>query len=180
VIEASGGNPGGYLHGEVASAIPTWSTASTRYQPGVADADKRDSEFVGDYQGRGITYLGADLEVIQAGSWTADRAVTLVLRRWDAATDSIAYEATSTLPDLPQVPQGWQHYEFKVDAGAAKIPPGWVFTHGDGTPGSDAEWASFMQQIDMVGIGYWKPGYAYPSLGVWQLGLDNVYVGTRR
>lgn len=180
VIEPTGGNPGGYLYGEVATAVPTWATASTRYQPGVDDASKRDSIFVGDYYLNGIDYVGADLQIYQAGSWTADRTVTLVLRSWDAATNSVAYEATCSLPDMPQVPQGWQHYEFRVDARSTRVPSGWVFMHGDGTPGTDAEWATFMHQIDFVGFGYWKPGYAYPSLGLWQLGIDNIYVGTQR
>lgn len=177
IIETTGGNPGGYLHGEVASAIPTWSTASTRYQPGVDDGAKRDSVFVGDYQAGAIGHLSADLEVEQAGSWTSDRTVTLVLRSWDAATDSIAFEATFSLPDMPRVPRGWQHYDFAIDAQSPVIPPGWVLTRGDGNPGSDADWASLMHQIDYVGIGYWKPGYAYPSLGLWQLGIDNIRVG---
>lgn len=180
VIESTGGNPGGYLYGEVATAVPTWATASTRYQPGVDDASKRDSIFVGDYYLNDINYVSADLRIYQVGSWTADRTVTLILRSWDAATDSVAYEATCSLPDMPQVPQGWQHYQFRVDATSARVPPGWVFTRGDGTPGTDAEWATFMHQIDFVGFGYWKPGYGYPSLGLWQLGIDNIHIGTQR
>jgi hypothetical protein len=38
VIEPTGGDPGGDLYGEVSSAIPTWATASPRYQPGLNDA----------------------------------------------------------------------------------------------------------------------------------------------
>jgi hypothetical protein len=180
VIEPTDGNPGGYLYGEVATAVPTWSTASTRYQPGVDDASKRDSIFVGNYYLNDINYLSADLRIYQAGSWTADRTVTVILRSWDTATDSVAYEATYSLPDMPNIPQGWQRYEFRIDARSARVPSGWVFMHGDGTPGSDAEWATFMQQIDFVGFGYWKPGYAYPSLGLWTLGIDNIHTGTQR
>lgn len=177
-IEPSGGNPGGYLYGEVSSPIPTWSTASTRYQPGVDDADKQDSVFVGDYAARAINHVSADLEVIQAGSWTPGRTVTLDLRQWDAATDSVALEATYSLPDIPDVPQGWQHYDFAVDAGSAKIPPGWVLTRGDGTPGTNADWATLMHQVDLVAFGFWRPGFEYPSLGLWKLGIDNIHLGT--
>jgi hypothetical protein len=178
VIEPSGGNPGGYLYGEVSSPIPTWATASTRYEPGVDDADRRDSEFVGDYAARAINHVSADLEVIQAGSWTPGRTVTLQLRQWDATTDSVALEATYSLPDIPEVPQGWQHYDFEVDAGSAKIPPGWVLTRGDGTPGTNSDWATLMHQVDLVAFGFWKPGFEYPSLGLWKLGIDNIHVGT--
>jgi hypothetical protein len=177
VIETSGGNPGGFLYSEVASAIPTWSTASTRYQPGVSDDEKRDSVFVGDYFARCIDHVSADLQVFQAGSWTPGRTVTLELIQWDAVNDTVAFVATNSLPDIPDVPKGWNHDDFTVDARSRTVPPGWVFTRGDGTPGSDADWATFMHQIDLVGFGYWRPGFNYPSLGLWQLGIDNVHVG---
>jgi hypothetical protein len=178
VIEPTGGDPGGYLYGEVSSAIPTWATASTRYQPGVNDPAKRDSVFVGDYYTNQINHVSADLQVLQAGSWTSDRTVTLELVSWDVNANTVAYQATFSLPDMPQVPHGWKHYDFAVDAQSTTIPAGWVFQRGDGTPGSDAEWPVFMHQIDLVGFGYWKPGYAYPSLGLWQLGIDNIQVST--
>lgn len=177
-IEPGGGDPGGYLYGEVSSPIPTWSTASTRYEPGVDDADKRDSEFVGDYAARAINHVSADLEVIQAGSWTPGRTVTLILRQWDADADSIALEATYSLPSMPEMPQGWQHYDFEVDGGSSKIPPGWVLTRGDGTPGTNADWATLMHRVDLVAFGLWQPGYEYPALGLFKLGIDNIHVGT--
>jgi hypothetical protein len=179
VIEATGGHPGGYLYSEVSAPIPTWSTASTRYAPGYDDELKRDSLFVGDYYANGINHVSADMQILQAGSWTSERTVTLQLIRWDTATDTVAFEATYSLPDMPNMPRGWHHYDFAVDARAATIPPGWALTRGDGTPGTDADWATLMHQIDLVGIGYWKPGYAYPSLGIWKLGIDNIHVGAR-
>jgi hypothetical protein len=179
VIEATGGHPGGYLYSEVSTAIPTWSTASTRYMPGVDDDAKRDTIFVGDYRANRIKHVSADMQVVQAGAWTSDRAITLWLVSWDAANDSVAFEATYSLPDMPKVPTRWHHYDFEVDARSATIPSGWALTRGDGSPGDDADWATLMHQIDLVGFCYWKPGYAYPSLGVWQLGIDNIHVGTR-
>jgi len=177
VIEATGGDPGGYLDSEVSSPIPTWSTASTRFQPGVDDDAKRDSVFVGDYYANDVDHVSADLQVYQAGSWTPGRTVTLHLMSWDVATNSLAFEAFNSLPDIPTVPMGWHHYKFDVDARSARVPSGWDFRRGDGTPGTDAEWATFMHQIDAVGFGYWKPGYVYPSLGLWKLGIDNIHVG---
>lgn len=177
IIEPTGGHPGGYLYGEVSTACPTWSTASTRYQPGVDDDAKRDSIFVGNYHANGIDHVSADMIIYQPGAWTSDRTVTLELVSWDVATDSVAFDATYSLPDIHKVPTRWIHYDFKVDARSATIPSGWVLTRGDGTPGTDADWAVFMHQIDLVGFGYWKPGYAYPSLGIWHLGIDNIHVG---
>lgn len=172
VIESSGGDPGGYLYGEVSGPIPTWSTASSRLSGG------GDTVFVGDYRASRVGQIGVDLNVEQAGSWSASRTITLQLIRWDTANDTIDLEATYSQPDMAQMPQGWQHYVFPVNAGAAAIPAGWQLSHGDGTPGSDADWATLMQQIDVAAFGLWKPGYEYPALGSWKLGIDNVHIGS--
>ena len=161
----------------MSTAIPTWSTASTRFQPGVDDQAKRDSVFVGNYYANHVKHVSADLQVFQAGSWTPGRTVTLHLMSWDVASNSLAFEAFSSFPDIPRVPMGWHHYKFDVDARSARVPSGWDFHRGDGTPGTDADWATFMHQIDAVGFGYWRPGVAYPSLGIWKLGIDNIHVG---
>jgi hypothetical protein len=174
VIEPTGGNPGGYLYGEVASPIPTWSTASLRLDPDSGT----NSIFVGNYFANHIRRITADLCVYQAGSWSASRTVTLQLVRLDVADGTIALEATYSLPDMPDVPDGWQRYEFPVDARSATIPPGWSLERGDGTPASDADWAVLMHQIDFVGFGFWKMGYMYPALGLWELGIDNIHIGT--
>lgn len=177
LIHSTGGAPDGYLYGEVSSSIPTWATASTRYQPGVTDDFKRDSVFVGDYYTRGINHISADLQVYQVGVWTPDRGVTLHMMRWDGASNSVAFEAFYTVLELTDVPAGWAHHDIEVDARSTTVPPGWEFTRGDGTPGTDAEWATFMHQIDLVGFGLWKPHVAYPDRGIWQLGIDNIHVG---
>lgn len=174
VIEQTGGNPGGYLYGEVASPIPTWSTASRRFDPDLG----QDTIFVGNYAANRVRRISADLCVYQAGSWSASRTVTLQLVRWDVANATIALEATYSLPDIPEVPDGWQRYEFAVDARSATIPPGWVVERGDGTPATDADWAVLMQRIDVVGFGLWKMGYMYPALGLWEIGIDNIHIGT--
>jgi hypothetical protein len=89
---------------------------------------------------------------------------------------NVNYDATYTLPDLPEPPIGWQTYSFPVDANSPTIPQGWVFTRGDGTPGTDAEWSPFLHRVDLTSIGFYKPGFAYPSLGTWILGIDNVEI----
>lgn len=174
VIEPTGGNPGGYLYGEVASPIPTWSSVSPRIDPEAGG----ESFFVGNYLANDIRRISADLCVYQAGSWSESRTVTLQLVRWDVANATVALEATYSLPDIPNVPDGWRHYKFSVDARSATIPPGWQLERGDGTPATDADWAVLMHQIDVVSFGLWKPGYMYPALGLWELGIDNIHIGT--
>ena len=177
IIETSGGNPGAYLQqGGFSSAIPTWASVSTRFQPGVPDPYKIDSIYTGDWTGLGVTRITVDLNVIQVATWATDRAVTLELLQMDETGFNVNYDATYTLPDLPNPPVGWQTYSFPVDANSPTIPQGWVFTHGDGTPGTDTEWSPFLHRIDLTSIGFYKPGFAYPSLGTWILGIDNIEI----
>ena len=177
IIEASGGNPGAYLQqGGFSTSIPTWGSVSTRFQPGVNDPYKIDSIYTGDWTTLGVTSIAVDLNVIQVATWATDRAVTLELLQMDETGFNVNYDATYTLPDLPNPPVGWQTYSFPVDANSSTIPEGWVFTHGDGTPGTDAEWSPFLHRVDLTSIGFYKPGFAYPSLGTWILGIDNIEI----
>jgi hypothetical protein len=177
IIEPSGGNPGAYLQqGGFSSSIPTWASISTRFQPGFPDPYKIDSIYTGDWTTLGVTSLTVDLNVIQVATWATDRAVTLELLQMDDTGFNVNYDATYTLPDLPEPPVGWQTYSFPVDANSPTIPQGWVFTRGDGTPGTDAEWSPFLRRVDLTSIGFYKPGFAYPSLGTWVLGIDNVEI----
>jgi hypothetical protein len=177
IIETSGGNPGAYLQqGGFSSAIPTWASVSTRFQPGVPDPYKIDSIYTGDWTALGVTGITVDLNVIHVATWATDRAVTLELLQMDETGFNVNYDATYTLPDLPNPPVGWQTYSFPVDANSPTIPEGWVFTRGDGTPGTDAEWSPFLHRIDLTSIGFYKPGFAYPSLGTWILGIDNIEI----
>jgi hypothetical protein len=103
IIEASGGNPGAYLQqGGFSSHVPTWASVSTRFQPGVNDPYKIDSIYTGDWTSLGVTSITADLNIIQVGSWGTDRAVTLELLQMDETGFNVTYDATYTLPDLPE------------------------------------------------------------------------------
>ncbi len=177
IIETSGGNPGAYLQqGGFSTHVPIWASVSTRYQPGFNDTYKIDSIYTGDWASLGVTSLTADLNVIQAGGWGPDRAVTLELLQMDDTGFNVNYDATYTLHDLPKPPVGWHKFSFRVNANSATIPHGWVFTRGDGSPGTDAEWSLFLHRIDLTSIGYYKPGFGYVGFGAWILGIDNIEI----
>src|SRR6266542_3122127 len=151
INETSGGNPGAYVQqGGFSTHVPTWFSVSTRFQPGVNDTYKIDSIYTGDWTSMGVTSITVDLNVIQVATWATDRAVTLELLQMDETGFNVNYDATYTLPDLPDPPVGWQTYSFPVDATSPTIPQGWVFTRGDGTPGTDAEWSPFLHRIDLT------------------------------
>jgi len=177
ILETNGGNPGAYIQqGGFSSHVPTWASISPRFQPGVNDTYKIDSIYTGDWTTLGVTSIIVDLNIIQVATWGTDRAVTLELLQMDDTGFNVNYDATYTLPDLPEPPVDWQTYSFPVDANSPTIPDGWVFTHGDGSPGTDAEWSQFLHRIDLTSIGYYKPGFAYPGLGTWILGIDNIEI----
>jgi hypothetical protein len=96
----------------------------------------------------------------------------------DGTGFGVNYVATYTTALIPNQPVGWNHYDFTVNANGGAVPSGWVFTHGDGSPGTDAEWATFLSRVDLTSIGYYAPGTFYPSTGSWTLGLDNPTVTT--
>jgi hypothetical protein len=51
-----------------------------------------------------------------------------------------------------------------------------VVLRGDGNPGTDADWRRLMQDVETIGFELGKPGFAYPALNGWDLGLDNVRI----
>jgi hypothetical protein len=119
------------------------------------------------------------MNVIQAGGWGPDRGVTLQLMQMDDTGFNVNYVATYTIPlDSETPPAGWQTYSFPVNADSGTIPAGWVFTHGDGTPATAAEWSQFLKRVDMTSVGYYKPGYGYVGFGSWTLGIDNITIRT--
>lgn len=175
ILEPSGGNPGAYIQqGGFSTAVPIWASVSTRFQPGVSDPYKVDSIYTGDWATLGVTTLTVALNIIQVATWATDRATTLELLQMDDTGFNVNFDATYTLPDLPDPPVGWQTYSFPVNANSPTIPDGWVCTHGDGTPCADSEWSQFLHRVDLTSVGFYKPGFVYPNLGTWVLGIDNV------
>src|SRR5690348_6567699 len=176
VIQDSGGNPGKYLQqGGFSTAIPTWASASPRYQPGVNDTFKVDSVYTGNWTAAGVTTFSVDLNVLHAASWsTPGRPVTFQLMQMDDTGFGVNYTAYYTTPEMPTPPVGWTHFDFTVNAAGGAVPAGWVFEHGDGTAGTDAEWGTFLSRIDITELGFWEHGMFYTSLGTWTLGIDNI------
>ena len=108
LLEAVGGNPGAYIQqGGFSTAVPTWASISTRFQPGVPDPYKIDSIYTGDWTSLGVTNIIVDLNILQVATWATDRAVTLELLQMDETGFNVTYDATYTLPDLPEPPVGW-------------------------------------------------------------------------
>jgi hypothetical protein len=168
-IESGGGNPGASLHGQVFTPVPVW------YVP----LGTSPTHFLGNYSAQGIGRIGFDLDIF-SGTQAPNRAITLDLLTTLGTGDfSQGLEAYRIGRDISTLPVGWKTYSFALSATSSSIPPGWVLLHGDGTPGTDADWQRLMENVETIGFELGKPGFAYPALNGWDLGLDNVRITER-
>jgi len=165
-IEPSGGNPGAYLHGQVFTPVPTW------YVP----IGTSPTHFLGNYYGQHVSGISFDLDIF-SGTQAPNRAVTLDLLTTLGTGDfTQGLEAYNIGADISVLPDGWKNYSFSLAADSPVIPPGWVLVRGDGTAATNADWRRLMENIETVGFELGKPGFAYPALNGWDLGLDNVRI----
>jgi hypothetical protein len=166
-IEETGGNPGAWLHGQVSTAVPTWYIDNPVGNP-----------FLGDYAAEGIHSFRFDL-TISGGIQVPDRVLTLhLLTTLGTGQPSLGIEAYYLGQDISEYEPGWNTYAYPLDATSQTIPPGWVVFEGNGNPGTDADWRSLVTHVEDVHMALGQPGYAYPNLGIWDLGLDNVDLST--
>lgn len=164
-VEPDGGNPGAYLRASADAAVPTW------YVP----MNTPTTYFLGDLASHKLGSLSVDINVF-SGVEVPDRAVTLDLNTTLGTGDfTKGVDAYYVGEDISKLPVGWHRYIFPVQADSPTIPPGWVVTKGDGTPGTDADWQALMQDVETLGVELGTPGYFYP-FGIWDLGLDNCRV----
>jgi hypothetical protein len=166
-IEPTGGNPGAYLHGQVAAAVPTWYVSNPTANP-----------FLGNYSATGVHSFAFDLN-ISGGVQVPDRVLTLhlytTLGTGDPAQGIEAYELGT---DISNYQPGWFRYMYSLNAGSTSIPQGWVVTEGNGNPGTDADWRTLVSHVENITMALGQPGYFYPNLNVWDIGLDNVTLST--
>jgi hypothetical protein len=166
-IEPAGGNPGAYLHGQVAAAVPTWYID----QP-VGNL------FTGDFAAEGVSAFSYDMN-ISGGVQVPDRNLTLHLYTTLGTGDPVqGIEAYFIGDDISEYTPEWDHHEYPLDATSATIPSGWTVFEGDGTPGTDADWQTLVRHVENVTIALGTPGFFYPNLNIWDLGLDNVRLTT--
>jgi len=168
-LETDGGNPGAYLRASADAAVPTW------YVPYLTTH----TVFLGDFAQKNIGTMTFDLNTY-AGVEVPDRNVTLDLNTTFHTGDfSKGVDAYYIGRNISHLPVGWHTYAFPVSAASPTIPPGWVVTRGDGSPGTDADWQALMQDVETLGVELGTPGYFYP-FGVWDIGFDNARLSTRQ
>ena len=162
-LETDGGNPGAYLRASADAAVPTW------YVP----LGTEPTVFLGDYAHKRVGTLTFDLNIF-GGVEVPDRNVTLDLNTTLGTGDfGKGVDAYYVGHNISHLPVGWHTYAFPVNAASPTIPPGWVVTRGDGSPGTDADWQALMKDVETLGVELGTPGFFYP-FGIWDIGFDNA------
>jgi len=160
VIEASGGNPGAYLHDPfVYTFAPRPRTTGS-------------SVFAGNFRQRLVSRLDIDLITFYVDFTAEGRPLTLMLIS-DQGTlanpddDWAAYKIGPTNVPLPG--QGWLSYSFDVPSQERSLPEGWAtLPFGPSSPPTP-DWNLL--------IFYGDPSMVFIFQG-WNLGLDNPTVET--
>ena len=164
----TGGNPGAWLQNQfIVSFAPILASSGA-------------SEFTGDFRAKNVTRISVDARTDMAELSAAGRPFSLLLRDdkgtpFDPADDDYAY---FTGPLVPQVGEGWQHYDFDVpSASTVPVPPGWSGGHGGDLenfrPGVD--WNDVITNVTHVELWWQSPAF-FAIIQHWSVGVDNVAI----
>jgi hypothetical protein len=172
VREASGGNPGAYLHSTCGGldCLDTFAP-ELRTELGVA------SLFTGDYRAKGVTHLGVDLAVFgPPGVTTGGRPLTLILRHdpgtpGDPSDDAVVYRLGAR--NIPPPTGRWRSYLFPVPSARATLPPGWQVLQGTGN--DDADWNTVVGSVTQASFFFGDPTFFF-IFQQWELGVDNLRI----
>jgi len=167
VIEAAGGNPGGWWHQPVADT----------FGPIIVSQAK---SLAGDWRAANASEVSFDaiLNDIDFGTG-AGFQMTLLLRDTHGtasiADDDFAYFVGA---NIPLKGAGWSSFSFPVPSqDTSALPAGWTGGHtGDSTsfaPGVD--WNDVITSVDRVEIWWIDPSF-FAIFQQWNIGLDNVVV----
>lgn len=166
-IEATGGNPGAYLH---SPALDTFAPQPRTSGP--------DSVFTRDFRARNVTAIGIDLITIAVDFSAAGRPLSLMLLS-DAGTpgdpndDWAAYFIGPV--NVPVPGDGWASFSFAVPSQATSLPPGWqTLALGPNSP-PVPDWNDVITDVDQVRFFYGDPT-GFFIFQMWDVGLDNVTV----
>lgn len=150
-IEASGGNPGGWLHqSNVDTFAPQLRTTGS-------------SAFLGDWRAQGVSSFAFDLITVST-QFPALREATVML----ASGSTVVYRLGTD--EVPQPGTGWKSFDVAVPSASTSLPAGWTLQGGgDG----DAAWNAVMDSVTEVRIFYGNPDFFF-IFDQWNVGADNL------
>ena len=172
VIEAAGGNPGGYLH-TGSGWMGAW--------PILKIDGSSSSAYVGNYVARDVNTISLDVLTNSAPGGTGNGLNMSVLLINDMGTpgdqsdDNKVYTVGS---NIPLVGAGWGNVSFAIPSGDATTPAGWVassgFSFGNGFT-AGVTFADVMSNITNVEI-HWQDPSFFGGFNSFDVGVDNVTI----
>ncbi|MDX2198257.1 MAG: hypothetical protein SF069_04700 [Phycisphaerae bacterium] len=173
VIEASGGNPGRWLHSTCNS---TTLECLDTFAPQLRTPDfENTSPFLGNYRAANVASIGCDLILLDVNFSAGGRPLTLILRSFgetpDFFDDTAVYFIGSS--NIPVVGEGWKSFDFGVPAQSLTLPAGWRVLQGTGNDNLD--WNNTIRDVDQVTFFYGDPELFF-IFQQWEPGADNLRV----
>ncbi len=163
VIEASGGNPGAYLHD---TFVDTFAPQPRTSQPSI---------FTGDLRQLGVSRIGIDLITFSVDFSAEGRPLTLMLISDQGTPGNFDDDWAAYLMGLANVPlpgEGWISYSFDVPSQETSLPAGWAtLAFGSSSP-PDPDWNQVITNVVELRFFYGDPTMFFIFQG-WNLGLDN-------
>ncbi|MHC4822615.1 MAG: hypothetical protein ACYTEP_01190 [Planctomycetota bacterium] len=168
VIEPTGGSPNGWLHN---SQIDMFTA--------ILQSDTTTGPWVGDYRATGVSRIHLDAQTLGAVFGAGGRQMSILLRDTkgtpDVNDDDYAY---SKGPLVPQIGDGWSHYNFEIPSQSTDaVPQGWVGGWVGGgqsfRPGID--WNDVITSVDVVEI-WWMDPSLFAIFQTWDVGVDNLTI----
>lgn len=163
VIEASGGNPGAYLHD---SFVDTFAPQPRTSQPSI---------FTGDLRQLGVSRIGIDLITFSVDFSAEGRPLTLMLISDQGTPGNFDDDWAAFLMGPSNIPlpgEGWISYSFEVPSQETSLPAGWAtLALGSSSP-PDPDWNQVITNVAELRFFYGDPTMFFIFQG-WNLGLDN-------
>lgn len=170
-IDPVGGNPGSWLHNSLADV------------PFPVVRSNGASAFVGDFRLLGVTLISFDAQLVDRDFGNpVGFPMSLLLRDTkgtpgDPTDDDYAYFVG---PRVPQIGQGWIHYDFAIPSDETTPVPagwsgGWAGDLENFRPGVD--WNDVITNVDRVEVWWLHPAF-FAIFAQWDCGMDNIAITT--
>jgi hypothetical protein len=156
-IDASGGNPGAFLHNSLIDTFAPQLSTSNSSNP-----------FLGNYRALGVQSLGVDLKTFST-NFPFLREATLMLSNGGCTVYTLGTEL------VPQVAEGWKSFDYQVDSASTAMPSGWLPFGGCTDP--DTAWNTVMTNVTEVRFFYGDPTFFF-IFDQWNVGADNPRIST--
>ncbi|MDQ2985240.1 MAG: PEP-CTERM sorting domain-containing protein [Armatimonadota bacterium] len=167
-IEPTGGNPGAFYRDDFIDS----------FAPQARTEWGSSSPFVGNYRAGGVTEISVDFQLFRVDFSAAERPLTLLLREDngtpnDFDDDWAAYYKHTEF--VPQVGEGWKHFDYSVNSASNALPTGWLTVPlGPNSP-ANPDWNDLVTDVDQLTFFWGDPDLFYIFQG-WDIGMDNVSI----